>query len=111
MASVAVTFRMRPASKTCRRPAADCRLRPQKQSAGLPSPMFPPTSLAAGVPAAHLPAVNTQRIWARRGAERAGPEALSASAYNLPPIQKTDEKQVHPKTEIHLARIVRIWLK
>ena len=52
MASAAVTFRMRPASKTCRRPATRCRLRPYRNSAGLPSPMFPPTSLAAGVPAA-----------------------------------------------------------
>ena len=50
-----MTFRMRPASKTCRRPASICRLRPYRNSAGLPSHMFPPTSLAVGVPAAHRP--------------------------------------------------------
>jgi hypothetical protein len=110
MASVAVTFRMRPASKTCRRPEACRRLRPQIiLRACLPkcSRRHPQRRRAL----CSSSASNTQRIWARRGVERAGPEALSASAYNLPPIQKTDEKQVHPKTEIHLARIVRIWLK
>jgi hypothetical protein len=60
-----MTFRMRPASKTCRRPASGCRLRPYNKSAGLPSPMFPPTSLAAGVPAAHRPTANAQRIEAQ----------------------------------------------
>ena len=42
-----------------------------KQSAGLPSPMFPPTSLAAGVPAAHHPAETHNGLKPkRRGAEK-----------------------------------------
>ncbi len=67
-----MTFRMRPASKMCRRPAAIRRLRPQNNSAGLPSPMFPPTSLAAAVPAAHPPTEKTQRIEAEE--KRCGEE-------------------------------------
>jgi hypothetical protein len=47
-----MTFRMR-SGATVPRARCCCRLRPQiNQRACLP-PMFPPTSLAAGVPAAH----------------------------------------------------------
>ena len=50
-----MTFRMRPASHNLPQARICRRMRPQNNSAGLPSPMFPPTSLAAGVPAAHRP--------------------------------------------------------
>ena len=81
-----MTFRMRPASKTCRRPAAIRRLRPSRKSAGLPSPMFPPTSLAAGVPAAHRPTEKTQRIEAQ--VKRCGDEDrhLRSLSLRLRPI-------------------------
>jgi hypothetical protein len=42
-------------SNCCCRPAADCRLRPYKKSAGLPSPDVPADILSAGLPAAHRP--------------------------------------------------------
>jgi hypothetical protein len=41
------------------------RVRPSRKSAGLPSPMFPPTSLAAGVAAAHRPPKKAQRTEAQ----------------------------------------------
>jgi hypothetical protein len=43
-----MTFRMRPASKTCRSPAVCRRLRPHKNSAGLPAPHVPTDILSGG---------------------------------------------------------------